>query len=133
MSTRIRLARAGAKKKPFYRVVVTDKRSPRDGRFIEIVGRYNPRTKPATLEMDLERVEGWLEKGAIPSERVGKLIEIARSPESEAPETAKDQRPSKKAAEKAASETDKAESAESAAPEDTPDEAEAADPDDESE
>ncbi len=109
MATRIRLARTGAKKKPSYRVVIADKRSARDGRFIEIVGRYNPRTKPATLELDLERIDDWLAKGALPSERVEKLISIARDPEAQAPETAKDQRPSKKAADKAAAEEKTAE------------------------
>ncbi len=124
MSTRIRLARTGAKKKPSYRVVIADKRSARDGRFIEIVGRYNPRTKPVTLELDLERIDSWLEKGATPSERVEKLISIARDPEARAPETAKDQRPSKKAAEKAAEEEKRAAEPEAAAEAEVPAETE---------
>lgn len=100
MAVKIRLARAGAKKAPFYRVVAADSRSPRDGRYIEILGRYNPRTEPSTIEMDLTKVDAWLSKGAQPSETVAKLIEIARNPATEAPAAAK--RPSKKAQAKAA-------------------------------
>ncbi|MBA4370787.1 MAG: 30S ribosomal protein S16 [Coriobacteriaceae bacterium] len=77
MALRIRLARAGAKKQPFYRIVAADSRAPRDGRFIEILGRYNPRTEPSTVEMDVEKVRAWIAKGAQPSETVVKLIAIA--------------------------------------------------------
>jgi small subunit ribosomal protein S16 len=70
----MRLARVGSKKNPIYRVVVADSRSPRDGRFIEIVGRYNPQTDPSTIELDEERIRGWLEKGAQPSEPVRRLL-----------------------------------------------------------
>ena len=73
-ATRIRLARVGSKKNPIYRVVVADSRSPRDGRFIEIVGRYNPQTDPSTIEFDEEKVRGWIEKGAQPSESVRRLL-----------------------------------------------------------
>jgi len=104
LAVRIRLARAGAKKKPFYRVVVTDSRSPRDGRFIEIVGRYNPRTNPSTIEIDVDRINEWISKGASPSETVAKLLEIAQAPDTAVPETTKDKKISKKAQEKAASE-----------------------------
>jgi small subunit ribosomal protein S16 len=90
LAVKIRLARAGAKKKPFYRVVVTDSRSPRDGRFIEIVGRYDPRAEPTLIELRLERIEDWVSKGATPSETVQKLIAIAKDPDSKAPRTAKD-------------------------------------------
>jgi small subunit ribosomal protein S16 len=78
LSVKIRLARAGAKKAPFYRVVAADSRSPRDGRFIEILGRYNPRTEPSFVEMDLTKVDAWIAKGAQPTEAAGKLISIVR-------------------------------------------------------
>ena len=77
MATKIRLARVGSKKNPIYRVVVADSRSPRDGRFIEIVGRYNPQTDPSTIELDEAKVTEWLGKGAQPSEAVAKLIKAA--------------------------------------------------------
>lgn len=72
---KIRLRRTGAKKKPNYRVVVTDSRAPRDGRFIEIVGHYNPRTEPATLKIHEDRVLYWLSVGAQPTDSVKKLLE----------------------------------------------------------
>jgi len=78
LALKIRLARAGAKKAPFYRVVAADARAPRDGRFIEILGRYNPRTQPSTVEIDLPKIEAWVAKGAQPTEAVTKLIAIAR-------------------------------------------------------
>jgi small subunit ribosomal protein S16 len=78
LAVKIRLARAGAKKAPFYRVVVADSRSPRDGRFIEILGRYNPRTQPSTVEIDVEKVDAWIAKGAVPTETAAKLIAIAK-------------------------------------------------------
>jgi small subunit ribosomal protein S16 len=70
----MRLARVGSKKNPVYRVVVADSRSPRDGRFIEIVGRYNPQTDPSTIDFDEDKVRGWLEKGAQPSDSVRQLL-----------------------------------------------------------
>lgn len=88
MAVKIRLARAGAHKAPFYRVVAADARAPRDGRFIEILGRYNPRTQPSTVEIDLAKVDAWLAKGATPTETAGKLIAIARG-EKTAPVAAK--------------------------------------------
>ena len=66
MAVRMRLTRVGSKKNPIYRVVVADSRSPRDGRFIEIVGRYNPQTDPSTIELDEDKVKDWLSKGAQP-------------------------------------------------------------------
>jgi len=84
MSTRIRLQRAGMKRAPFYRVVVADERAPRDGKFIELVGRYNPRATPSVVELDVEKVEAWIAKGAQPSEVVVKLLAIAKG-EKEAP------------------------------------------------
>jgi small subunit ribosomal protein S16 len=78
LALKIRLARAGAKKTPFYRVVAADARAPRDGRFIEILGRYNPRTQPSTVDIDLVKIEAWIAKGAQPTEAVEKLIAIAK-------------------------------------------------------
>jgi small subunit ribosomal protein S16 len=74
MATRIRLARVGSKKNPIYRVVVADGRSPRDGRFIEIVGRYNPQTDPSTIDLDTDKIQDWISKGAQPSDRVKRLM-----------------------------------------------------------
>ena len=85
LAVKIRLARAGAKKAPFYRVVAADSRAPRDGRFIEILGRYNPRTEPSTIELNLEKIDAWLAKGATPSDTVARLIEIAKNPEAAVP------------------------------------------------
>ena len=70
----MRLTRVGSKKNPIYRVVVADARSPRDGRFIEIVGRYNPQTDPSTIELDEDKIRGWLAKGAQPTEPVARLL-----------------------------------------------------------
>jgi small subunit ribosomal protein S16 len=74
MATRIRLARVGSKKNPIYRVVVADARSPRDGRFIEIVGRYNPQTDPSTISLDAEKIRQWIDNGAQPSDSVKRLM-----------------------------------------------------------
>jgi small subunit ribosomal protein S16 len=71
---RIRLRRMGAKKKPFYRVVVAHKESPRDGRFIEVIGTYDPRTEPETIELKADRVVHWLAAGAQPSESVALML-----------------------------------------------------------
>jgi len=71
---RIRLRRVGLRNQPSYRIVVADKEKPRDGRFLEIVGFYNPRTNPATIEVDEEKVYAWLKKGAQPSDSVEKLF-----------------------------------------------------------
>ena len=76
MAVRIRLTRVGSKKNPIYRVVVADSRSPRDGRFIEIVGRYNPQTDPSIIELDEEKLRGWLAKGAQPSDAVSRLLKV---------------------------------------------------------
>ncbi len=75
MAARIRLARVGSKKNPIYRVVVADSRSPRDGSFIEIVGRYNPQTEPSTIEIDEAKVKDWIAKGAQPSDPVRRLLQ----------------------------------------------------------
>ena len=74
MAVKIRLRRVGAKKQPSYRVVVADSRSPRDGRFIEVIGFYNPRTKPTTIQIDAEKARKWLGNGAQPTESVASLL-----------------------------------------------------------
>ena len=74
---RIRLTRMGAKKKPFYRVVVVEQRQPRDGSFVEIVGHYNPTTNPPLVELKMDRVQHWLACGAQPSETVHSLLKKA--------------------------------------------------------
>ncbi|MEQ9619473.1 MAG: 30S ribosomal protein S16 [Deltaproteobacteria bacterium] len=74
MLVKIRLMRIGSKKRPFYRIVAADSRSPRDGKFLEILGYYDPKKKPHVLEVNTERVKDWISKGAQTSERVGKLI-----------------------------------------------------------
>lgn len=76
---RIRLTRLGAKKKPFYRVIAADQRSPRDGRFIEQLGWYDPLRDPHVVKLDLERIDYWLSKGAQPSDTATKLIAKARA------------------------------------------------------
>ena len=70
----IRLRRAGSKKRPFFRVVVTDSRTARDSSFVEILGHYNPRTRPAVVNIDKERVDFWLKRGAQPSDTVRTLL-----------------------------------------------------------
>jgi small subunit ribosomal protein S16 len=77
VAVRIRLKRMGAKKKPFYRIVVADSRFPRDGRFIEEIGYYNPTTKPSTFEVNREKAEMWLSRGARPSDTVRLIFEKA--------------------------------------------------------
>jgi small subunit ribosomal protein S16 len=74
MSVKIRLSRHGAKKKPFYRIVVSDSRSPRDGRLIEQVGSYDPKAATGGLKLDREKIESWLKRGAKPSQTVSELI-----------------------------------------------------------
>ena len=77
MATRIRLRRVGRKKAPVYRIVVADKAAPRDGRFIEVIGTYEPRTEPVKLTLDAEKARAWLAKGATPSDTVGALLKRA--------------------------------------------------------
>lgn len=77
MAVRMRLMRMGKKKQPMYRVVVVDKRAPRDGRYIEQIGRYEPLHDPSIVEIDNEKAIAWLEKGATPSETVEKLLNIS--------------------------------------------------------
>jgi small subunit ribosomal protein S16 len=79
MSVRVRLTRVGSKKNPFWRVVVSDQRSPRDGRFIETIGHYNPQTEPSTIVIDEERLKHWLGRGAQPSNTVKQLLKARAS------------------------------------------------------
>ena len=74
MAARIRLTRKGTKKKPFYRIVVADSEAPRDGKFLEIIGTYNPLTDPAEVQIDPKRLRVWLDRGARPSDTVRSLI-----------------------------------------------------------
>ena len=74
----IRLRREGSTKRPAYRVVVTDSRSPRDGRFIEIIGHYNPLTQPPTVKIDRARAQAWIDKGAQPSNTVKRVMARVR-------------------------------------------------------
>lgn len=75
---RIRLTRLGAKKKPFYRVVVSDSKAPRNGRFIEQIGYYDPKTNPSTIKIDLARVDYWVGVGAQPSDTVASIVKRAK-------------------------------------------------------
>lgn len=77
MAVKIRLARHGAKKAPFYRIVVADARSPRDGAFIDRVGTYDPRTNPSDIKVDAEKAREWISKGAQPTDQVRKLLKVS--------------------------------------------------------
>lgn len=77
MAVKLRLTRVGKKKQPQYRIVAADSRSPRDGRFIEILGHYDPRQEPSALTVDNDKVVKWLSEGAQPTERVAKLLQIS--------------------------------------------------------
>jgi small subunit ribosomal protein S16 len=76
MAVKLRLTRIGSKKNPIYRIVAADSRSPRDGKFIEIIGRYNPQHEPSLIEVDEEKARKWLSNGAQPSETVSRLLKI---------------------------------------------------------
>lgn len=99
MSVKIRLARHGSKKNPYYRVVVADNHFKRDGRNIEEVGRYNPMTEPSFVQLDLEKIDQWIKNGAQPTDTVARLIEQVKNP---APAAEPKKKMSKKAAAKAA-------------------------------
>lgn len=77
VAVRLRLTRVGKTKQPTYRIVAADSRSPRDGRYLEIVGTYDPRREPSAIKVDNEKAIDWLKKGALPSERVQKILEIS--------------------------------------------------------
>jgi small subunit ribosomal protein S16 len=76
LAVKLRLTRVGSKKNPIYRVVAADSRAPRDGKFLDIVGRYNPQTEPSTIELDEAKVKDWLSKGAQPTEPVARLLKV---------------------------------------------------------
>jgi small subunit ribosomal protein S16 len=106
MSLKIRLARAGSKKRPFYHIVVADSRSPRDGRFIERLGYFSPLTpkdqKGHRLKFDVEKVKSWLAKGALPTDRVLRFLDEAGIRKREARNNPEKAKPKKKAQERAA-------------------------------
>ena len=77
MAVKIRLRRMGQKKAPFYRVIVADSRSPRDGRFIEEIGYYDPNQEPSVVKIDAEKAQKWLSNGAKPTETVAKILKVA--------------------------------------------------------
>jgi len=77
VAVRLRLTRVGKKKQPTYRIVAADSRSPRDGKYLEIVGTYDPRREPSAITVDNDKAIAWLRKGALPSERVQKLLEVS--------------------------------------------------------
>ena len=87
MSVRVRLTRVGSKKNPIWRVVVSDQRAPRDGRFIETIGHYNPQTEPSTIVIDEERFQHWVSRGAQPTNTVKQLAraQAKGTPPAEAP------------------------------------------------
>jgi small subunit ribosomal protein S16 len=85
MSVTIRMSRHGAKKKPFYRIVVSDQRFPRDGRYIEQLGTYDPAPEPARVTVKLEKLERWLSKGARPTDTVAHVLKRAGFPSRRAP------------------------------------------------
>ena len=125
MSLKLRLTRAGAKKRPFYRIVVADSRYPRDGRFIEIVGTWNPilpKNDPKRVSLEVERVQHWMSKGAQPTDRVLRFLDAAglakRTPHNN-PEKAKPGKKAQERVEAAAAAADKAATA-AAAPAETP-------------
>jgi small subunit ribosomal protein S16 len=125
MSVKIRLARGGTKKRPYFRVVVADERAPRDGRFIEKVGTYNPLLPADSAErvkLDLERIKHWLSKGAQPTDRVLRFLDQAGVLKREARLNPQKAKPGKKAEERAAERQKKKEEAEAAPAEATAEE-----------
>ncbi len=88
MAVKLRLMRMGKKKQPTYRIVAADSRSPRDGRFIEILGTYQPRAEPSVIHIDAEKAARWLADGAQPTDRVAKLLKQAAAQQSGGPESA---------------------------------------------
>ncbi len=110
MAMKIRLARSGSKKRPFYRIVAADSRMPRDGRFIEKLGTYNPllpKDSEERVKMDLDAVKAWLAKGAQPTDRVARMLEAAGVLEKKERANLKKGEPGKKAQERAAEKAEK--------------------------
>jgi small subunit ribosomal protein S16 len=111
MSLKIRLARGGSKKKPFYSIVIADSRSPRDGKFIEKVGTYNPILKsddPKRIILKTERIQEWIGKGALPTDRVARFLATAGLAERAARENPEKAVPGKKMADRAKEKAEKA-------------------------
>ena len=105
MSLKIRLARAGTKKRPYYHVVIADSRAPRDGRFIERLGHFNPlvgKDAKDRLKLDLEKVKAWMAKGALPTDRVSRFLDEAGVMKREQRNNPEKAKPKKKAQERAA-------------------------------
>ena len=120
MATKIRLARGGSKKRPFYSIVAADTRAPRDGRFIEKLGTYNPllpKDSESRITMDTERVTYWLERGAQPTDRVARFLDAAGLRKREARNNPNKAQPGKKAQEREAERKQKEEDAAAAAAE----------------
>jgi small subunit ribosomal protein S16 len=121
MSLKIRLARAGTKKRPVYHIVIADSRSPRDGRFIERLGYFNPllpKDKPERLKLDLDKVKAWMAKGALPTDRVMRFLDAAgvmQRPKRNNPEKAIPRKERKQMAEEAAKAAAEAKAAAAAA------------------
>jgi small subunit ribosomal protein S16 len=131
LAVKVRLTRVGSKKNPIWRVVVADGRSPRDGRSIETIGHYNPQTQPSRIEIDRERLQHWLDRGAQPSNTVKKLIRAANTgyemPATDAPTPVATPPSAPEPAAEAAPAEAEAEAAEAPAPEaEAPADAEAA-------
>ncbi len=118
MSIKIRLARGGSKKRPFYRIVAADSRMPRDGRYIEKLGIYNPllpKDSEERVKMDMERVQHWLGQGAQPTDRISRMLEAAGVLEKKVRNNPKQAEPGKKMAERAKEREEKRKAAEEAA------------------
>lgn len=111
MSLKIRLARGGSKKKPYYSIVIADSRSPRDGKFIEKVGTYNPILKsddPKRVMLKLERIQEWMGKGALPTDRVARFLDAAGVMKRDAKSNPKKAEPGKKMQDRAKEKAEKA-------------------------
>ena len=120
MAMKIRLARAGSKKRPFYRIVAADSRMPRDGRFIEKLGTYNPllpKDSEDRVKMDVERIQHWLAQGAQPTDRIARMLEAAGVREKTERANMQKAQPGKKAQDRAAQKAEKAATAAAAAAE----------------
>lgn len=118
MSMKIRLARGGSKKRPFYRIVAADSRMPRDGRYIERIGTYNPllpKDSEDRVKMDMERVQYWLGQGAQPTDRISRMLEAAGVLEKKERANLKKGTPGKKAQDRAEEKAEKARAAAEAA------------------
>jgi small subunit ribosomal protein S16 len=118
MAMKIRLARGGSKKRPFYRIVAADSRMPRDGRFIEKLGTYNPllpKDSEDRVKMDIERIQHWIGQGAQPTDRVARMLEASGAKEKSERSNPKKGTPGKQAQERAKAKADKAAAAAEAA------------------